>query len=77
MRSPRFILCGLLLRNLLIHSDAEFHFMREPTARRLDSYGASHSRHSTKPTCDYAGGDLHRRRFGSEQIAHDLEEFRR
>jgi hypothetical protein len=31
MRSPSFILCGLLLGKFLIHGDAEFRFMHKPT----------------------------------------------
>jgi hypothetical protein len=31
MRSPSFILCGLLLRKPLINSDGEFQLMRQPT----------------------------------------------
>jgi hypothetical protein len=38
MRSLGFILCGLLLRKLLIHSDAEFQLMREPTSIRVSMH---------------------------------------
>jgi hypothetical protein len=35
MQSPSFILCGPLLRKLLIHGDAEFHLMRDPTLNKV------------------------------------------